>query len=192
MKAFDECLLLAKLAEPELDRLGSAGCSAATVRREVALTEPDNDNSGSNARVAMALPSDFQPCTSSMPLPEETIQQLTPAALAYLGDAVYELYVRHWYLLPPKRLQSYHSQVVSQVRAERQAEHLRSLIPLLTDVELDLVKRGRNAVTGHPKRVDPATYQQATSLETLIGYLHLTNPQRLAQLLAQLELDTPI
>ncbi|XGV99509.1 MAG: Mini-ribonuclease 3 [Leptolyngbya sp. BL-A-14] len=119
------------------------------------------------------------------------MQQLTPAALAYLGDAVYELYVRRFYLLPPKRLQSYHGQVVAQVRAERQAEHLRSLIPFLTVSEVELVKRGRNAATGHPKRIDPSIYQQATSLETLIGYLYLTNPQRLAQLLAHLELDSP-
>jgi ribonuclease-3 family protein len=128
---------------------------------------------------------------SSAPLSELSIQQLPPAALAYLGDAVYELYVRRFYLLPPKRLQSYHGQVVAQVRAERQADHLRSLTPSLTEAELSLLKRGRNAATGHPKRVDPSIYQQATSLETLIGYLYLTNPQRLAQLLAQLELDPP-
>lgn len=128
------------------------------------------------------------PC---MPLSEGAIQQLPPAALAYLGDAVYELYVRRCYLLPPKRLQTYHRQVVAQVRAEQQAAHLRSLLPSLTNSELDLVKRGRNAATGHPKRVDPSIYQQATGLETLIGYLYLRNPQRLALLLAALELDPP-
>lgn len=126
-----------------------------------------------------------------MPLSEGAMQQVPPAALAYLGDAVYELYIRRWYLLPPKRLQSYHGQVVAQVRAERQAEHLRSLMPSLTASELELVKRGRNAATGHPKRVDPSIYQQATSLETLIGYLYLADPQRLEQLLAQLVLDLP-
>ncbi|MBW4473029.1 MAG: ribonuclease III [Stenomitos rutilans HA7619-LM2] len=127
---------------------------------------------------------------ADVPLSEGATQQLPPAALAYLGDAVYELYVRRWYLLPPQRLQSYHNQVVAQVRAEQQAKHLRSLMPLLTDSELDLVKRGRNAATRHPKRVDPRLYQQATSLETLIGYLYLTDPQRLVQLLANLELGS--
>lgn len=122
-------------------------------------------------------------------VPAVSVQQIAPAALAYLGDAVYELYIRCAYLMPPKRLQSYHNQVVAQVRAERQADHLRSLLPLLTESELEISKRGRNAVTGHPKRVDPSLYQQATSLETLIGYLYLTDPPRLAQLLAQLELD---
>lgn len=122
---------------------------------------------------------------------EAQIQQVSPAALAYLGDAVYELYIRQRYLLPPKRIQTYHHQVVAQVRAESQAGYLRSLIPHLTDAELEVVRRGRNAATGRPKRVDLETYQQATSLETVIGYLYLTNPQRLDQLLTQLELYDP-
>ncbi len=117
------------------------------------------------------------------------IQQLSPASLAYLGDAVYELYIRTRHLLPPKRISDYHHQVVSQVRAESQANHLRSLEPHLTAPELDILRRGRNAVTGSPRRLDPKIYQQATSLETLMGYLFLTNPQRLTQLLAYLDLD---
>ncbi|MBD0344792.1 MAG: Mini-ribonuclease 3 [Coleofasciculus sp. Co-bin14] len=117
------------------------------------------------------------------------IQQVSPASLAYLGDAVYELYIRTRHLLPAKRISDYHHQVVSQVRAESQANHLRSLEPHLTAPELDILRRGRNAVTGSPRRLDPKIYQQATSLETLIGYLFLTNPQRLTQLLAYLDLD---
>ncbi len=70
------------------------------------------------------------------------IQQLSPASLAYLGDAVYELYVRTCYLLPPKRLKDYHHQVVAQVRAETQAATLRSLTPHLTDNELEILRRG--------------------------------------------------
>ena len=121
---------------------------------------------------------------------EAQIQQLSPTALAYLGDAVYELFVRTYYLHPPKRSQSYHRLVVDQVRAETQALHLRSLSPHLNHTELEIVRRGRNAASGRPKRVQPAVYQQATSLETLMGYLYLTDPQRLNQLLAQLELKT--
>lgn len=117
------------------------------------------------------------------------IQQVSPASLAYLGDSVYELYIRTCYLLPPKRLCDYHHQVVAQVRAESQANHLRSLKPLLTEPELEILRRGRNAATGIPRRLDPKIYQQATSLETLMGYLYLTNPQRLTQLLAHLKLD---
>lgn len=119
------------------------------------------------------------------------IQGLSPLALAYLGDAVYELYIRHRYLLPPKRVESYHRQVVSQVRAESQARHLRSIEPYLTDAELEILRKGRNAASGGPKRVSPEIYQQASSLETLMGYLYLTNPERLNQLLAQLDIDAP-
>jgi ribonuclease-3 family protein len=117
------------------------------------------------------------------------IQQVSPASLAYLGDAVYELYIRTYYLLPPKRISDYHNQVVTQVRAESQANHLRSLKPLLTAPELEILRRGRNAATASPRRLDPEIYQQATSLETLMGYLYLTDPQRLTELLAHLELD---
>lgn len=120
---------------------------------------------------------------------ETQIGQISPAALAYLGDAVYELFVRTYFLLPPKRSQTYHQQVVAQVRAESQANTLLALQPFLSDTEQEIVRRGRNATTGRPRRVDPEIYQQATSLETLLGYLYLTNPQRLTELLAQLNID---
>jgi ribonuclease-3 family protein len=117
----------------------------------------------------------------------EQLQQVSPAALAYLGDAVFELYIRSLYLIPPKRIQTYHHQVVAQVRAEAQAQHLRSLLPHLTPAELTVLKRGRNAATGKPKRIDLETYQQATSLEALVGYLYLSDPQRLVYLFSLIE-----
>ncbi len=117
------------------------------------------------------------------------VQQISPTALAYLGDAIYEVYVRIFYLLPLQRLDTYHRLVVAQVRAETQALHLRSLTPHLRDTELEIVRRGRNAATGRPKRLDPKIYQQATSLETLIGYLYLTDYQRLTELLEILHLE---
>jgi ribonuclease-3 family protein len=132
----------------------------------------------------------FQPLPAAMPVTVEQMQKISPSALAYLGDAVYELYVRSCYLLPPKRSQTYHRLVVAQVRAETQAVHLRSLTPHLNNTELEIVRRGRNAASGRPRRVDPEIYQQATSLETLIGYLYLTNQRRLTQLLAQLKLES--
>ncbi len=125
---------------------------------------------------------------SPQPIPLELVQKITPAALAYLGDAIYELHVRILYLLPQKRTEIYHRLVVEQVRAETQALHLRSLIPHLRDNELDIVRRGRNAATGRPKRLDPGIYQQATSLEALVGYLYLTDYQRLTELLQKIYL----
>ena len=119
----------------------------------------------------------------------EKIKRISPSAWAYVGDAVYELYVRGFYLMPQKRSQTYHQQVVAQVRAEAQAHHLQILEPYLTDEELEILRRGRNAAFGRPKRLEPAIYQQATSLETLIGYLYFTDFQRLTELLARLELE---
>jgi ribonuclease III family protein len=118
------------------------------------------------------------------------VPQLSPAALAYLGDAVYELHVRTRFLLPPKRSHVYHQQVVAQVRAEAQSSHLQILVPHLTSSELETIRRGRNAASGRPRRLDPEIYQQATSFETLIGYLYITNPQRLSELLALLHFDS--
>jgi ribonuclease III family protein len=118
------------------------------------------------------------------------VQCLSPAALAYLGDVVYELYIRHHHLFPPKRLDAYHQQVVAQVRAERQAAHLQTLEPHLTDSEREVVKRGRNAAYSRPRRLDPVIYQRATSLETLVGYLYLIDPQRLVELFSYLKFDS--
>lgn len=123
------------------------------------------------------------------PFSQVQIQQLSPAALAYLGDAVYELYVRTCHLLPPKRIQIFHQQVVARVRAEAQARCLQYLQPLLTATEIEIIRQGRNAASGRSRRIDPSTYQQATSFEALIGYLYLTNPQRLDQLLQSLKLE---
>lgn len=126
-------------------------------------------------------------------LPQQISQaqfsQISPMALAYIGDAIYELYVRMYYLMPLQRPDTYHRLVVAQVRAEQQALHLRSLIPHLRTNELEIVRRGRNAATGRPRRVDPEIYQQATSLETLIGYLYLTDFQRLTELWQKLHLE---
>jgi ribonuclease III family protein len=115
------------------------------------------------------------------------IPRISPAALAYLGDAVYELYVRQTYLMPPQRPDAYHRQVVAQVRAESQANHLAALDPQLTDAERAVVKRGRNA-SPKSKRADPGAYQKATGFEALVGYLYLTDPDRLQTLLSRLGL----
>lgn len=125
---------------------------------------------------------------SPIPISQSEIAQISPAALAYIGDAIYELYVRMYYLLPRQRTASYHRLVVAQVKAETQASHMRSLIPHLQPPELEIVRRGRNAAGQH-KRTNPQTYQQATSLETLIGYLYLTDHQRLTELLQKLNLE---
>lgn len=120
------------------------------------------------------------------------LKQLSPVALAYIGDAVYELYIRSLFLLPPKRIADYHALVVTQVRAEAQAVHLQHLEPYLTSEEKEIVRRGRNAVTKKPKRLSASIYQQASSLETLIGYLYLRDRERLQDLLTKLNLTPDV
>ncbi len=115
------------------------------------------------------------------------IERLSPVSLAYIGDAVYELYVRHHLLMPPKRISDYHHQVVAQVRAESQARNLKILLPDLNEKEQEIVRRGRNAAISKPRRLSISIYQQASSLETLIGYLYLTDRARLQDLLTKLD-----
>ncbi len=99
---------------------------------------------------------------------------------------MYELFVRNLCLTPPTRLRTYHQQVVSYVCAESQAQTYDLLTGYLLDSELDIVRRGRNAASGKPKRVKLRTYQQATGLEALLGYLYLTDPERLDQILTHI------
>jgi ribonuclease III family protein len=116
------------------------------------------------------------------------LERLSPVVLAYIGDAVYELYIRSKFLIPPRRISNYHEQVVTQVRAETQAAYLQRLEPELTFEEKEILRRGRNAVTNKPRRLSPKIYQQASSLETLIGYLYLTDCDRLQVLLNKLNI----
>ncbi|NJL82901.1 MAG: ribonuclease III [Chloroflexaceae bacterium] len=122
----------------------------------------------------------------SVPLAKGELERLSPTSLAYLGDAVYELFVRGAFLLPPKRISDYHDLVVACVRAESQALFLKRLEPHLNSSEREIVRRGRNAASRRPRRLSLELYQQATGFETLLGYLFLQDPQRLQQLLAQL------
>jgi len=101
-------------------------------------------------------------------------QEMNALTLAYLGDAVYELWVRtHMLELGHEKVKELHKQAVSYVRASTQAQILRVLLPDLNDIEEQVVLRGRNAKGGHPKNVDVVTYRHATAFESLVGYWHL-------------------
>ena len=115
--------------------------------------------------------------------------ELGPLQLAWLGDAVWELHQRLRRCRQPGRSADLHRAVVAEVRADAQAAALQRLesAGLLTDAELDLVRRGRNRAGRGPRRGDAAAYGQATGFETMVGWLFLQNPSRLGQLLAHLE-----
>ena len=107
--------------------------------------------------------------------------------LAWLGDAVWELHQRLRHCRQPGRSDDLHRAVVAEVRADAQAIALQRLEPWLEEEEKALVRRGRNRAGRGPRSADAATYGQATGFETMVGWLFLHNPDRLAQLLDQLE-----
>lgn len=116
---------------------------------------------------------------------------LATAQLAWLGDAVWELHQRLRHCRRPARAADLHRAVVGEVQAEGQAEALRRLDPLLSEEERRLVLRGRNQAGRGPRRGSPAAYGQATGFETMLGWLFLQNPRRLAELLDHLEKTEP-
>lgn len=120
---------------------------------------------------------------------QNQLNAMAPLSLAYIGDAVFELYVRSRLLIPAKRIRDYHQQVVGQVKAEQQSCYADILLPHLNEAEQDILRRGRNATTGRNRRAKGADYQKATGLEALIGFLYLSDPARLMTLLNQLEIS---
>jgi ribonuclease-3 family protein len=116
---------------------------------------------------------------------------LGPLQLAWLGDAVWELHQRRRHCEQAGRSAALHRAVVGAVRAEAQARALERLEPLLQEQEKDLVRRGRNRAGRGPRRGDAAVYGLATGFETMVGWLFLQNPQRLAELLDHLEETDP-
>ena len=120
------------------------------------------------------------------------IDSINVIALAYVGDAVFELYIRERLIsLGLCKVDDLQRHAVSYVSAKGQKEILRSLIDnnVLSDKELDIVKRGRNNKRSiHPKNTDILTYKLSTGFEALIGYLYLEkNYERLEEIFKCIE-----
>ena len=108
--------------------------------------------------------------------PKEEVNMLSPLTWAYVGDCIYELYIRTDLVnktkLKPHKL---HIETIKYVKAKAQADILKRIEENLTEKELEIVRRGRNAENHHlPKNADPADYMYSTAFEGLIGYLYLT------------------
>jgi len=103
------------------------------------------------------------------------LNTLSPLALAFLGDSVYEMFVRTKILSGGNRpANELHKIAVGYVKAKAQANAAHKILDMLTDDELTIYKRGRNTnIHTVPKNADMADYRHATALETLIGYLYL-------------------
>ena len=102
-------------------------------------------------------------------------RQLSPLTLAFVGDGVFELFVRERLVCQANcPVNTLHKNAVAQVCCGAQAQAAQKLIPLFTEEEEAVFRRGRNAKVSHvPKNSSPADYHAATALETLFGYLYL-------------------
>ncbi len=95
-------------------------------------------------------------------------------ALAYMGDAVFELFIRRKVMEQGNlHVAKLHKQTVSMVCAHAQSEDMNLLLPVLTEEETDVYKRGRNAAGRVPKNADLGEYRRATGFEALFGWLYL-------------------
>ena len=118
------------------------------------------------------------------PRSDSDVDQIGPAQLAFVGDVVYELYVRCRYVWPARRTSDLQSTVVRIVRAEAQSKLLASMMKSfpLTSKEQSILTRGRNVGTGSRGRKRGkewgAIYQDSTSFEALIGYSYMSDVQR--------------
>lgn len=119
------------------------------------------------------------------------INNINVIVLAYLGDAIYEVYIRESLINKGiNKVERLQEESVKYVSAKGQAKILDNLIStgILNEEEADIVKRGRNYKrSSHPKNTDIVTYKYATGFETLIGYLYLTNKDRLNEIFNQIE-----
>ena len=116
----------------------------------------------------------------------EEVNQMSPLTWAYVGDCVYELYIRTK-LVDTTRLKPHelHVKSVKYVKAQAQAETLKKLETILTEEEKEIVRRGRNTQTHHiAKNASVQDYMYATAFEALIGYLYLTKQdERLVEIM---------
>lgn len=113
---------------------------------------------------------DFDSLTSDV-----DYRNLSGLSLAFIGDAVYELFIRKYILSKGEaRVKDLHKDTVRLVNADFQADMTDVLLPHLREDELAVFKRGRNAHAGHtPKNKSEAQYHKSTGFEALIGYLYL-------------------
>lgn len=115
---------------------------------------------------------------------------LSPLTLAFVGDGVYGLFVREQLVCEANRsVKALHRESVKSVCCQAQAACMEKLLPILTEQEQAVYRRGRNAHTSHtPKNASPADYHAATGFEALFGYLYLKGDlNRLRELFALIQ-----
>ena len=106
---------------------------------------------------------------------DDQLRAISSIGLAHMGDAVFEILVRTWLCAHGKATgKGLHQATIALVRAESQAEKAERILPLLTEEEAAVFRRGRNAqVHSVPPHASRAQYGEATALEALLGWLWL-------------------
>lgn len=112
---------------------------------------------------------------AQMGLQVEHLDSYAPLTLAYIGDSVFDLLVKTYFVeQEDMQVQKYHKLASNVVKAHAQAEMIHALEPELTGKEMDVYKRGRNAKSyTKAKNATTIDYRTATGLEALVGYLYL-------------------
>lgn len=121
---------------------------------------------------------------------ERTAFQVAPLSLAYVGDTVFDLYVRTWLVRERAGdVGKMHKIASGIVNAAAQAKYAKTLLPQLTEQEKDIFLRGRNAKANTvPKNMSAADYHYATALEAVVGFLYLRGQiSRIQELLKGLQ-----
>ena len=116
-------------------------------------------------------------------LTPDELRAISAIGLAHMGDAVYETLVRTWLCAHGKATgKELHRTTIALVCAQKQAELAQRVLPQLTEEELAVYKRGRNAnVHAMPRSATPAQYHAATGLECLMGWLYLRGDKERAE-----------
>ena len=121
---------------------------------------------------------------------EIDVNQMSPLVWAYIGDSVYEQYIRNYLVLNTRfKPHKLHIEATKFVKASAQASILQKLEDILTEEEKDIVRRTRNTENHHvAKNASVQDYMYATAFEGLIGYLHLTKQEERLKVILELSL----
>lgn len=109
--------------------------------------------------------------------------------LAYLGDTLYDLYVRSSLVRAGGKVRNLHAQAVKRVCAHAQAEAFSRVEPFLTQEEADVARRARNAHQIPARHANAREYHLATALEAVVGYLFVTNRHERMESILQIALE---
>lgn len=122
----------------------------------------------------------FEYLDEKMNLPKVDLREYSALVLAYIGDDVYDLIIRTILVTTKNtQVQKLHKKASAVVKASAQAELIEKIMPLLTEEEVQVYKRGRNAKSyTKAKNASTIDYRKATGFEALIGYLYLKKDRK--------------